>query len=87
MSIVPIRVRYSGRIHVGNDGRRQTRPVHKVIGHDMVPMVLAALVEHVVDAPVEDHRGDVVDVLDGVNAAARIARDVPDDVVDGKKRM
>ena len=61
--------------------------MREVSGHEVIPMVLAALVEHVVDALVEDHSGDVVDVLDGVNAAARIARDVPDDVVDGKKGM
>ena len=42
---------------------REALPVHKVRAHDVVPVILAALVEHVPHSSVPEHAVNIVNVL------------------------
>lgn len=55
--------------------------MHKVRAHDVVPVILAALVEHVPHSSVPEHAVNIVNVLVD-KAACSISGHVADDVED-----
>ena len=61
MGIIPIWMRNGRRIHIGDDWRWEPSPVNQIFRHHMIPVVLAALVEDVVDAFVKKHGGNIID--------------------------
>lgn len=56
--------------------------MHKVRAHDVVPVILAALVEHVPHSSVPEHAVNIVNVLVDKVASCSISGHVADDVED-----